>query len=270
MDGAKDNRWIEPGGDGLQRKPTSMKVSLITDLKGVGCLFLSVNKGVRLVAEIETRIIAALQTVFEHFGWIGVAGLLAFENAFGITPSEIILGLAGWLLLAANETSPAMILIGGLYAAVGSVIGSSVTYWLVRLGGRPVLLRSARWIGLDPQHIQQAEILFKRWGPGLVLFGRLVPGVRTLITIPAGLARMSYPQFLIYTFTGAYVWCTAMIGVGYVFGHEWSVVSEYYKEYIPWFVACLIALFSAMWIGRRLIQRRLRFQQALSEADIEQ
>lgn len=223
-----------------------------------------------MITKIETMVIAALQTVFEHFGWIGVAGLLAFENAFGITPSEIILGLAGWLLLAANETPPAMILIGGLYAAVGSVIGSSVTYWLVRLGGRPVLDRAARWIGLEPRHIQQAEMLFKRWGPGLVLFGRLVPGVRTLITIPAGLARMSYLQFMIYTFIGAYLWCTAIIGVGYLFGHEWSVISAYYKEYLPWLVASLTALYSAVWIGRWLIQRRLRFQQALSKADIEQ
>lgn len=223
-----------------------------------------------MITKIETMIINALQTVFDHFGWIGVAGLLAFENALGITPSEIILGLAGWFLLAANETSPAMILIGGLYAAVGSVIGSSVTYWLVRLGGRPVLDRAAHWIGLEPHLIQRGEMLFKRWGPGLVLLGRLIPGVRTLITIPAGLARMSYLQFMIYTFIGAYLWCTAIIGVGYVFGHEWSVISVHYKEYLRWLVACLIALYSAVWIGRWLIQRRLRFQQALSKADIEQ
>ena len=88
-----------------------------------------------MIAELEAQIIAALQTLFDRFGWLGVAGLMAFENATGITPSEIILGLAGWLLLAAKDAGFGMVFVGALYAALGSTAGASVTYWLVRLAG---------------------------------------------------------------------------------------------------------------------------------------
>lgn len=130
-----------------------------------------------MIAELETQIIAALQALCDRFGWLGVAGLMAFENATSITPSEIILGLAGWLLLAAKDAGVTMVFVGALYAALGSTAGASVTYWLARLGGRPVADRAARWFRVDPCHITRAEAQVRRWGPGVVLFGRLVPGV---------------------------------------------------------------------------------------------
>ena len=151
---------------------------------------------------------------------------MAFENATSITPSEIILGLAGWMLLAARGAPPAQIFVGGLYAALGSAVGSSVTYWLVRLGGRPVVDRVARWFRLDPRHLARADAQFHRWGPALVLFGRMLPIVRVVVTIPAGLARMPFRQFFTYTFIGAYVWCTLLIGLGYAVGHEWPLISS--------------------------------------------
>ena len=213
-----------------------------------------------MIAEFEAQIISALQSIFDQFGWFGLAGLMAFENATGLTPSEIPLGLAGWMLLAAHDAPPAMVLVGGLYAALGSLAGSSITYWLVRLGGRPLLDQIARRVRIDPHHIQHSETLFKRWGPGLILFGRLVPGIRTLITIPAGLARMSFPQFLAFTFLGAYIWCTLIIGIGYFIGHEWHMISELVGRFTPWAVAGFIALTGAGFIIRWLIQRRMRLQ----------
>jgi len=222
-----------------------------------------------LIAELENQIIADLQSLFDQFGWLGVAGLLAFENATGITPSEIILGLAGWMLLAAHDLSPAMILVGGLYAALGSVTGSSVTYWLVRLGGRPAVDRMARWIRIEPRHILRAEASFKRWGPGLILFGRLVPGIRTLITIPAGLARMPFLQFLTFTFIGAYLWCTLILGIGYFVGHEWYLISELFGHFTPWAVAGFITLVAVGLITRRLFRWRLRLQPVIFKTDLE-
>lgn len=123
------------------------------------------------MAELESRIIATLQSIFDQFGWFGVAGLLVFENATSLTPSEIILGLAGWMLLAAHDAPPAMVRVAGLYAALGSATGSSVTYWLVRLGGRPAVDRVTCWLRIDPRDILRAEALFNRWGPGLYSSG---------------------------------------------------------------------------------------------------
>lgn len=211
-----------------------------------------------MIVELEKQIIAALQTVFDRFGWFGVAVMTAIESATGLMPSEITLGLAGWMLLEAHDAPPAMIFVGGLYAALGSTVGASLTYWLARLGGRPMVDRAARWFRLNSRHVTRAETLFRRWGPGLVLFGRVLPGARTLITIPAGLARMPFLQFISLTFVGVYVWCTLLIGLGYVMGHEWPLIGGLVKQFAPWLLAALVALAGLAWIARWLIRRRLR------------
>lgn len=220
-----------------------------------------------MIAELENQIISALFIVFDRFGWFGVAGLLAFENATGITSSEIILGMAGWLLLAVQDASPTMILVSGLYAALGSVTGASTTYWLVRLGGRPAVDRVTHWLRIDSRHIQRLEALLERWGPGLILFGRMVPGVRTLITIPAGLGRMPFPKFLVFTFIGAYMWCTSIIGLGFFVGHEWPMIKEWIERFTPLVIAGLVMLGGGGLTIRWLIQRRLRLQPAFVKTD---
>ena len=190
-----------------------------------------------MITKFETTILSATQTIYDAWGWFGVAALLTFENATGITPSEIILGLAGWMLLSEHQLRVSMIFIGGLYAAIGSTLGASIAYWAARLGGRPLVDKLARWIRIDPSHIARAENQFHRWGTGLVMVGRLMPGIRTLINIPAGLARMHFPTFFIATFMGVYVWCTLLIGAGYALGHEWTLISQYLKQYFPYLLA---------------------------------
>jgi membrane protein DedA with SNARE-associated domain len=205
-----------------------------------------------LITELETIILSAIQTIYDAWGWFGVAAMLIFENATGITPSEIILGLAGWMLIAEHQLPPSMIPIGGFYAAIGSVLGASIAYWVARLGGRPLIDKLARWVRIDPAHITSAEKQFQRWGTGLVLVGRVMPGIRTLISIPAGLARMPFVTFFVATFIGAYVWCTLLIGAGYMLGHEWTLISTYLKQWLPFLLAGgALALGLYFWFVRR-------------------
>ena len=205
-----------------------------------------------MIAELETTILSAAQTIYDAWGWFGVATLLVFENATGITPSEIILGLAGWILIAEHQLPPSMIFLGGFYAAMGSAVGASITYWAVRLGGRPLVDKLARWVRIDPAHITYAENQFHRWGTGLVLVGRVIPGIRTFISIPAGLARMPFIAFFAATFIGAYAWCILLIGAGYILGHEWTLVSVYLKQILPYLlVGGVIALALYLWITHR-------------------
>ena len=180
--------------------------------------------------KIEMTILSALQTIFDQFGWAGVFGLMIFENATGITPSEIILAFAGWMLIERHGITPGFILVGGLYAGLGSAIGASITYWVARLGGRPVVDRFAKIFRIDQAHITKAEEQMHRWGSGLVLIGRIIPGVRTLISIPAGLAKIPFTRFFAATLIGAYIWCTLLIGAGYILGHEWMLISDYIKN----------------------------------------
>ncbi len=208
-----------------------------------------------MIAELEILILSAAQTVYDAWGWFGVAALLVFENATGITPSEIILGLAGWMLISEHQLPPSMIFLGGFYAALGSAFGASITYWAARLGGRPLVDRVARWFRLDAALIDRAESQFHRWGAGLVLVGRVMPGIRTLVSIPAGLARMPFPIFFVATFIGAYVWCTLLIGAGYLLGHEWMHISAYVKQFFPYLLAGGIAILAAyFWFTHRALK----------------
>jgi membrane protein DedA with SNARE-associated domain len=209
-----------------------------------------------LIGTLETAILSAAQTIYDSWGWFGVALLLTFENATGITPSEIILGLAGWMLISEHQLPLSMIFVGGLYAAIGSTLGASITYWAARLGGRPLVDKLAHWVRIDPAYIARAETQFHRWGAGAVLVGRVMPGIRTLINIPAGLARMPFVAFLVATFIGAYVWCTLLIGAGYVLGHEWTLISRYLKQYFPYLIAGGLAVIAAYVF---LARRSLRF-----------
>jgi membrane protein DedA with SNARE-associated domain len=186
-----------------------------------------------MLDQIETTILSALQTIFDQFGWAGVFGLMVFENATGITPSEVILAFAGWMLIERHGIAPTVILLGGVYAGLGSAVGASITYWVARLGGRPIIDKFAQFFRIDLSVIARSEEQMHKWGAGLVLVGRVIPGIRTLVSIPAGLARIPFIKFFFATFIGAYIWCTLLIGAGYLLGHEWMLVSDYIKAHLP-------------------------------------
>lgn len=213
-----------------------------------------------MFVELETLVLSITHDIYNAWGWWGVGALLVFENATGVTPSEIILGLAGWMLIADNGVHPSMILMGGLFSAIGSVIGASITYWVARVGGRPVVDKFARWVRIDEAHITRAEAQFQRWGTGLVLIGRMMPGIRTLINIPAGLANMAYVPFLVTTFVGSYIWCVLLIGAGYWLGHEWALVSTYLNQMLPYLLAGGAVLFLGYVVFRQRERLGVLFQ----------
>jgi len=209
---------------------------------------------------LEMYILGTLQSIYDQFGWGGVFSMMVFENATGITPSEIVLSLAGWMLIEAHGQGLSLILLGGFYAGLGSAVGASLAYWVARFGGRPVVEKFARWFRIDMKHVEAVDRHIHRWGIGLILFGRVIPGIRTLISIPAGLARMSFVKFFLATFAGAYVWCTLLIGAGYLLGHEWMLISHYLKAYFPYLVAGglgMIALY-VLYIYRASIPKLAR------------
>jgi len=159
------------------------------------------------------------------------------------------------MLLAAHEEPFYSIFFWGAVAAIGSTTGATITYWAANLGGRPIVDIMAKWFRIDSQHIMQAELKFQQWGAGIVLFGRMVPGVRTLINIPAGLARMHFLKFLIYTLIGTYIWCTFLLGAGYVFGHEWWRISSLVKNAVPWLIGAGFLLWVGIFSYRKIKQR---------------
>jgi len=101
------------------------------------------------------------------------------------------------------------------------------------VGGRPLVDRFANLFRIQLGYIEKIEDQCRKWGAGIVMVGRVIPGVRTLVSIPAGLVRIPFPKFFLATFVGAYIWCTVLIGAGYVLGHEWRLISDYIKTHLP-------------------------------------
>lgn len=114
------------------------------------------------------------------------------------------------------------VLLMGLFIAILSVSGEIATYWAARLGGPPLITRlvARGWLRMDTHRMQRTENLFSRWGVRLVIFGRIFPGLRTLVSVPAGLTRMNFGLFLSAAFASAYIWNTLMVGIGYALGFK--------------------------------------------------
>lgn len=202
-----------------------------------------------MIDKWEQTILNTMQSIFDELGWLGVAIIMIVENATGLTPSEVVLGFAGWMLIDAHGLPFAMVFWGGLAAAIGSLIGSSILYWAARVGGRPMVDRVAKFFRIEMRHIERVERMAARWGTGFIFFGRLLPGVRTLVAIPAGLTRIPFATFAAATFAGAYIWCTLFIAMGYFLGHEWHLLSGIVKGALPYvlIVAVLGAIGFVFW-----------------------
>jgi membrane protein DedA with SNARE-associated domain len=203
-----------------------------------------------MLEPFEQTILTALQAIFDKFGWLGVIGLMVFENATGITPSEIVLAFAGWMLIERHGIPPSFIPLAGFYAGLGSALGASITYWVARRGGRPLVDKFAKVFRIKLDYIERAEAQCRKWGAGIVLVGRVIPGLRVLVSIPAGLVGIPFPKFFLATFLGAYVWCTVLIGAGYVLGHEWHLISDYIKTHLPLVFMVLVMLLAAYLLYR--------------------
>lgn len=160
-------------------------------------------------------------------GYWGVALLMALENIFPPIPSEIIMPMAGFLA-ARGELHPALVL---LVATAGSVGGTLPWYYLGKKFGCERLHEFARhhgrWVTLQPEDLDKGLKGFREHGSKMVIFGRLIPAIRTFISIPAGFVEMPLPKFLLYSAIGSLVWNTALGAAGYLLEGNWRTVAKY-------------------------------------------
>jgi len=212
---------------------------------------------------IEEQIVLFLQNLFSAVGWAGVVTAMAIESACIPLPSEVTMPLAGWMLVQAKGLSVWHSLWGGLWGAVGCTIGSVVTYWIGALGGRPLVERYGKYVLISRRDIERADEWFGRYGEATAFFSRLMPIVRTFISLPAGVARMNFPKFTVLTFIGSFFWCTALTVAGFFMGQHWRQVREAMRPFdIPIAIA-LVALLA--WYVHHHIRRSKRDVLALQE-----
>lgn len=158
-----------------------------------------------------------IQWCLEHLNYWVIMLLMAIESSFIPFPSEIVVPPAAWMAGVSGELNVFLVIIA---ATVGADCGALINYYLARWLGRPLVYRFVNSkLGhlclLDEQKMRHAETYFDRHGAVSTFVGRLVPAVRQLISIPAGIARMSLGRFLLYTTLGAGIWNTVLAGIGY-------------------------------------------------------
>jgi membrane protein DedA with SNARE-associated domain len=199
-----------------------------------------------------TGLSGVVSDVVATLGEVGVGLLTLLENVFPPIPSEVILPLAGYL---ANRGR--LDVVGVLIAATaGSLLGALLLYTLgARLGWDRSKRLLARLPLVDDDDIDRAAGWFDRHGSAVVFFGRLIPGVRSLISLPAGAARMSVLHFTVLTMAGSALWNGLLVGAGYALGTQWRVVDRY-ADVLDWIVLAVLVAVIGSGVVRRLRQRR--------------
>ncbi|MFC6591978.1 DedA family protein [Deinococcus lacus] len=191
-----------------------------------------------------------MQNLMDSLGYLGIFLLMVAENLFPPIPSELIMPSAGFAAARGDMTLPMVILMGTL----GSVVGTLPLYYIGKFFGEERLIQWAdqygKWLTLSGDDIRRAGEWFDRHGTRAVLFGRMVPGIRSLLSLPAGINSMSMPAFLIYSALGSALWSGLLAYAGYALGENYDQVERYVGPASKVILGLLIAGF-IIWILRR-------------------
>ena len=192
-----------------------------------------------------------IENAVTEAGYAAIAALMAIETVLPPIPSELVLPLAGFQV--ANGTlafAPAL-----AASTLGAVVGASFLYALARLGGRPLVLRLHPLLRITDRDIDRADRWFDRRATLIVLLGRLVPGVRSLVSVPAGLSEMPVSRFLAATTAGTLLWNAALLGAGLLLGEHYHRVEGYVG---PVSTVVVVLVVAGMVGGLVLLRRRRR------------
>lgn len=194
---------------------------------------------------------AMIQWLLETIGAMGYPGiflLMAMESSVIPVPSELVMPPAGYLAYQGKMSMTVAILCG----TFGSLAGAYANYFASQYLGRPLILKYGKYVLIPPEKFVRVELFFLKHGEISTFIGRLLPVVRHLISIPAGLAGMNHIKFSLYTLLGAGIWCTILAWIGYAIGENQQLIMQYSHKAVVWvlvFSILLIAFY--IWWQRR-------------------
>ena len=204
---------------------------------------------------LEQEILRFISDIYNLMQWPGVVALMAIESANIPIPSELIMPLAGWMLIKEQHLPAIYTLVAGAYGALGCTIGSIISYEIGKWGGRPFLEKYGKYILISHHDLDLADRWFNKYGNWIIFASRLLPVVRTFISLPAGIARMRLIPFLVYTFAGSFIWCTGLAYGGYLLGEHWEQLRTVMRPFDP-FIAAIIIGFIIFYIYRHVKHSR--------------
>ena len=204
-----------------------------------------------MIHEIANTIVSYIGDM----GYWGIFLLMFLESTFFPFPSEIIMIPAGYLAFKGEMNIYIVVLVGIL----GSLGGAMLNYYLAKSLGRKLILKYGKYFFIKEETLNKLDLFFTKHGEISTFTGRLIPGIRQLISLPAGLARMNLATFSFYTSLGAGIWVVVLVAVGYLVGSNEALISEYLKS------ATLIALVSVALITLFYVVRYKRRREILDD-----
>jgi membrane protein DedA with SNARE-associated domain len=198
--------------------------------------------------------------IYEAVGYLGVALWVAIESVIIPIPSELVLPFAGFLVGEGAAIEPLSgrpwdfwltVIAGTLGATAGALIAYAIGWW----GGRPILERWGRYLGVTADDLDKAEAFFAKHGEAASFFGRMIPVIRSLVSFAAGIAHMNLVKFTVFSFLGSLPWTALLVFVGMQLGANWEDVGAWLKRFEYAIVAILVVIALA-WVWLRIIKPR--------------
>ncbi len=200
-----------------------------------------------------------MQHFISHYGYLGLFIITVLSSACLPIPSEVAFGLAGAFCTTAFTAHPQfnvanVVIIG----TIGEVLGAVIAYELGRFAGRAIVDRYGKYLLLSHKDLDSSEVWFEKYGTPSVLFGRLIPVVRALISLPAGLAEMNRVRFLALTAVGSVIWATLLTELGYHAGKNQHFVKYFHDAQYPIIALVVLVLIGGVWHRWRSMKKPAR------------
>jgi membrane protein DedA with SNARE-associated domain len=190
-----------------------------------------------------------------HLGYLGIFTAALAETLFPIIPSELIFPLAGYVVQSQNLGIGQAIMFGFM-GSLGSTLGAIIIYFLSRKVGRIVILKIGKYILINENKLQKSEIWFQKYGKVAVLLGRLAPGIRELISVPAGLAKMNLIPFILFTFIGSFLWSLSLTMIGFYLGDAWDEFSQESSKAFHFISIIIIISITVILVYKLIIKKK--------------
>ena len=188
-----------------------------------------------IVIEFLKPLVEFIMSFIAQLGYTGIFFLMILESALIPIPSEIIMPFSGFLS-STGRLDPLLVTLSG---SLGNLVGSILTYYLGIKAGRKFILKYGRYILFKKEHLESTENLFERYGDRISFAGRLLPGIRTYVSLPAGIGKTNFTKFVAYTFAGSLICNSMLTYVGMSLGSNWKNIDKY-STYLD--VAALLAV----------------------------
>lgn len=204
-----------------------------------------------MLDHILAPIAAWVVSFVSSWGYSAVVICMTIESACIPLPSEIIMPFSGYLVSIGRFNIWGVTVAG----AFGNLVGGAITYWLGVWGGRPFFERYGKYVLISRKELDRADRWFARFGDWSILITRNLPIIRTFISLPAGVARMNWLKFSLFTFFGSLPWCFALALIGKTLGEHWEGIKVYFRK-ADIVIAVVLVVVIGLWIFRHVREAR--------------